>query len=232
MYKPKICKREKPASDLCIIHYGQPPLAGETINPEYTQIVSVDPATDNYAIRVERRWQSGLVETVAQNKAKFSKLVEESRSSLYSSLERFLQQYETFTRQADLFVVEKQLAINYQAVRISQHTISHFIRLAMEGGSNKQCVVEVDSKLKTKMLHPNAGRKMNETDTKAWSAWLARELSLLREDDFFLRIHSSLKKKDDISDTLVQIEALLSFWQSLEETELAFCRQLSHIPPP
>ena len=217
MYQKKANQKEKPESKDYIIHHGSLPVGREWPDrgegtdhaPKYFQIVSVDPATDNYSIRIERRWSDGRTETIVQNKVAFNRAVDENCNSVFfDELEDMLSSYTNFYWDVDIFMVEKQMPLNYRAVRVSQHTITHFLKIARENERN-QCVIEWGSRLKKKMLGPK--KRLTDTELKSWAYEYALLLADIRRDAFLLQILKENKKKgDDIADTVIQIDSLFS----------------------
>lgn len=130
----------------------------------------------------------------------------EGVSGIYSKLSVFLDQYTHYYKEADLIIIERQLPTNYKAVRISQHIISYFIFFYRNTLSAKDAlIVEVDSKLKSKMLATTKG--MNDREVKRWAIEKARELLTMRNDEASLDILDKETKRDDLADVVCQVEA-------------------------
>lgn len=179
---------------------------------KYIQIVSIDPGIKNYAFRIERRYKNGWITPVVFDKWKLSDSIIMSDCTInhtFQSLTNFLLKYKDFILKSHFIIIERQLPHNYKATRISQHTIS-FFSFFLANNSLRSLIFEIDPKLKGKLLHspPN----INEKQLKTWAVEKAIELLNIRKDIFSLNILSHYKsKKDDLADTICQIEALFIF---------------------
>ena len=178
-------------------------------NQGFIQIVSIDPGKVNYAFRIERRYDSGEIIPIVFDKKKiesFTTNEEITFVNTFKNLTEFLDQYKQFYYESHYVIIEKQMPFNYQAVRISQHTISYFLSV-LKDKPLLPPIIEVDSKLKGKMLGYQKGE-----DLKAWAVKTAREMFTKRNDDFSLGVLDYFKtKQDDLSDTACQIEAFLLY---------------------
>jgi hypothetical protein len=179
----------------------------------YYQIISIDPGRKNYALRIERRYNDGWIIPLVFNKVSVESIREDGQNKIcdtYKVLTKFLDEYQNFYKESHFIIIERQLPQNYQATRISQHTISYFnIRLCNVGLFPS--IIEVDPKLKGKML--GAPKGINDKQLKSWAVEKARELLNIRQDQFSLEILDKFKKKqDDLSDTVCQIEAICICW--------------------
>ncbi len=201
MYQHKVPEREKPPKEQYIIHRGTIPSRDE-LNGEGFLIASFDPATENFAYRIEQR-SINTVLTLSSFKLRFDTEVREGRMELYKQITEVLNglPYLTSLR---MVVIERQLPVNYNAVRVSQHLISYFLLLP----SNNLCLMEVNPQVKTRALHAPKG--LNKNGIKSWSGEEARRLCRLRGDLQMLELlDRNEKKDDDLADTVVQVEGLL-----------------------
>ncbi len=71
-------------------------------------------------------------------------------------------------------------------------------------------IVEVNPQLKGQQLGGPSGH--NKPLLKQWAVNEAIRLFTMRNDEKSLQIINSITKKDDLADTVVQIEALFSLW--------------------
>lgn len=214
-YGPKIPKSQKPESTLYTIYYPHTIAHTERKwNQNYTQFISIDPGKiKNFAFRIERRYNDGRIIPIVFDKIDFSSHVTEGTTTYnnsYEVLTELFNKYKQFYDDCHYMVIEKQLAINYQAVRVSQHTISWF-SIYFHNKPLLPAIVEVDPKLKGKYL--NAPTGINEKGLKTWAVQKGRELLTLRGDTFSLGVLDYFKnKQDDLCDTICQIEALMVYW--------------------
>ena len=188
----------------------------------YHQIVSIDPATDNFGFRIERRHNSKssnyntLIETIVMTKIKFDKIksiadnndgkkIQGGCWNIFYDITSYLDHYKKQYEVTDLVIIERQMVDNYNAIRVSQCAIDYFL--------NKYpniIVVEIDSKVKGKIL---GYKQFNDNclggiDLKKWCIIEARALLIKRNDEKGLTILDREKKQDDVADTIIQIEAL------------------------
>ena len=184
-------------------------------NPWY-QVVSIDPARKNYALRIERRHSDGTIQTLVFDKVSIYEILEDNNSSrticnTYKNLSIFLDKYKSFYDDCHFIIIERQLPQNYQTTRIAQHTITYF-ELYCRNKPLLPSIIEVDPKLKGKIL----GGPKNSTDKKElkkWASDYARRLSLHRNDKFAIDVMNHFSPKDDdLADTICQAEALFIHW--------------------
>lgn len=183
--------------------------------PEVIYVVSIDPGIRNLALRVESRGafsSSYPIKTIVFDKLHIKeddrKLVG-NVDQLFFLITNFLDQYLEIFKKCHMMIIERQIPINYRAVRISQHVISYFMFHFKDLMPALPMIFEVDPKLKGREL--GASKHLNEKGIKQWSVDFARSLLTKRQDYEGLNILNKTKKKDDHADTVCQIEALFSF---------------------
>ena len=214
-----------------------PAFTFENIPDTGVLIVSIDPGIKNFAVRVERRYRTGYVETVYMNKIDFTQYGETSERTgttrinpaILTSLTQFLRALLPYVREAQLIVIERQMGINYKSSRIFQHVLTFFLCSAPE------CLImDVWPKLKGKMLDAPKGCK--GADLKAWGIAKALQLLEWRNDKVGIEIilHHKGKAKtkaDDLADTVIQVEALCKYcgWVTTSEVR-SLDSVISHSP--
>jgi hypothetical protein len=190
--------------------------AGNTIQPSvdlktgdrwYT-IASIDPASKNYAIRIEKRYLDGRITPVLFTCLDLTQGT--AGQSEYQVLNTFFDQYANYFIPCHLIIFERQLTTNYNMVRMSQHTLSYFLNL-LKAVKHTCFIVEIESRIKSNELGGAAGLKGKQL--KQWAVDRATELLTWRNDTFSLQVMQERKKKDDLADTVVQAEALCSMWK-------------------
>lgn len=210
----KINKSESPDKTPYTIYYPHiiPDTERKWIQPYY-QVISIDPARKNYALRIERRYHNGWITPLVFNKISIESIEKKEDVNIYNTyqvLTGFLDKYLEFYDDCHFIIVERQLPQNYRATRIAQHTISYF-SIKLQDKPLLPSIIEVDPKLKGKTL--GAPKGLNENQLKVWATQKARELLTMRLDKFSLQVLDHFKKKqDDLSDTVCQIEALFICW--------------------
>lgn len=228
MYPKKVPKSEKPDSTWYTIyhcHDTPSPIEWNT-RKDYYDIVSIDPGRKNFAIRIERRnlitcQISALafekIDLIGKDKEDSVGAVD----SIYKRLNDFLDKYLEIIKLCHIVIIERQLHINYKMVRFSQHIIS-YLTIHLKNAKYLPVILEVSSKLKSHQLYAPKG--ISDKEIKKWAVAKADELLKLRKDNISLSvIAAAKKKKDDLSDTIVQIEAVFSLFglQLTQESPIA-----------
>ncbi len=180
---------------------------------DHYQVVSIDPGIKNYAIRIEKRYKSGLILPVYYNLWKLAektKLDPNEPMLVYANLTQKLDSIKEMLLETDMVIVERQLAINYKSTRVMQHTLTYF-HVLLQDLPSYPLIYDIDPKLKGRML--GAPPKISKPELKEWAVVKANELLNLRRDEFSLNVLNKLfKKSDDLADTVCQAEALFMFW--------------------
>jgi hypothetical protein len=189
-------------------------------NQGYLQVVSVDPALKNFAIRIERWNYNRTITPVGFCKYNLINDGTSEEDDDYhegiNNLTKIFKSLEDCLKKTHIFIVEKQLPQNYKVVRISQHVITYFIQLGYDS-ELLPSIYEIDPKLKGEIL--GAG-KLAEKDLKKWAVVKAKEILENRGDQVSLDILTANKKKDDdLSDTVIQILALFLYIYNSENTD-------------
>lgn len=180
-------------------------------NLTYFNVISIDPATNHFALRIEKRNFDGNIEPLAWSKENFK--VEESEintNKKYVRIIEYLKGFDHIFKTCHYMIIERQLHINYKAVRISQNAISYFLTKFPE-----ILCVEVSPRLKTWGL--GAPKGLNERQIKDWAIIEADKILEMRRDiwsieRFRWKPKGKKEKKDDLADTVVQVEGLFKLW--------------------
>lgn len=195
-------------------------------NNSHINCVSIDPGIVNLCYRIEKRPVDGEVmevETLYHSNTNLDIHKADSAtgiSNLYDQMNGCLNQNSEIYDDVHLVVIEKQLTENQPAVRVSQHLIT-FFTITMKNSTRQPMILEVIPQLKTNMLGPYfiknkkiCNVKFNPKEVKTWAIEKALQLSFIRQDwvSFDNIINASVgkskKKSDDLSDTIVQLEAV------------------------
>ena len=187
------------------------------------KVISIDPGIRNLALRVESRGIHGnypiktLVFDMLHIKEEERKLVG-NVDQLFLYITNFLDQYLKIFKESHIMIIERQLPTNYRAVRISQHIITYFL-MNLKDLPQLAMIMEIDPKLKGREL--GASKHLNERGIKVWSVEYSQSLLTKRQDWNGLEKLNKSKKKDDLADTICQIEALFSFnkWPLTQEVK-------------
>jgi hypothetical protein len=208
-FKPKIAKSQQPDKTPYTIFTAQrnrQSLAFRKWAEPYIQLVSIDPVKQNlgnFAIRIERRFNNGLIIPLVftklikhQKENKKDEEEEEQEKSkprtkkdltqpdpicdIYDQLTEFLNQYLELIRESHIIIVERQVPFNYKAVRVSQHVLTYFFTVMKQSKTVDPVILEIDPQLKTREL--GAPKGLNERQVKQWSVEKGTELLQMRGD--------------------------------------------------
>jgi len=129
-----------------------------------------------------------------------------------------LDEYVEYWENVDIIIVERQMSfrkkINTMALKLGQHCESYFIN---KYGRNK-IIIEFEAYYKTQILGAEktlittkTGRRsyknMTDYQRKKWAIEEAFSVLSLRDDYETMSEIGSIKKKDDLSDTIIQLQA-------------------------
>jgi hypothetical protein len=121
-------------------------------------------------------------------------------------LRRLFDYLDTITIECDYYVIEKQLRANPEAQFVDHALQSYFV---VKG----KTVVSFSSKNKTKLFDES---KMTKYQRKKWATVKAQQLLISRDEKELFAYVGSLKKKDDVSDAICQLDA----WKMLHFRKL------------
>lgn len=223
MYQRKTPKTQQPYKSVYVAHNPHTVPMDKRVWPDQIRIISIDPGVTHYAIRVEERSRSvvGPIKTLHFDKVGLKKDEQELSNDLvcpaYSFITTYLDKYLDLFKTCHMVIIEKQLPVNYRALRMSQHTLTYFMIHLKNIEPNMALIMEVKPQLKGRELGvpPN----LNERGLKLWAVTKAEELLEDRNDQVGLEIlhrkdpnTGRKEKKDDLSDTVCQIEAMFSYF--------------------
>lgn len=198
------------------------------------KIVSIDPGTTHFCLRVEERVGKQSLKTIQFIKTNLGDRTHLKKKTVSNDTDQALfgtcapeneelpyaagfngpnRLYGRVTRLLDridlsgvhLIVIEGQVKMNYKMTRMGQHVISYFVQRTLH---ENLCplIVEVDPKLKTAHLAEKP------KDVKKWSVERAREIAQERNDEEGLKLLQLKGKVNDFADTLVQVEYFLDYF--------------------
>lgn len=217
MFRKKIPKSQQPAkAPYTLYNPHSRSLDERQWNQNFFRICSIDPARDNFAIRVETRPKDHETEDFITCQL-FEKLDLRKMAvvldnpgdylKIFDVLSSFLDLHLELLQTCHIFVMERQqIPENVWTNRIAQHTLSYLL-LKMKDTPLLPIILEIDPKVKGQQLEAPTG--LNYNALKKWSTETAISLLTLRQDEYSLAVFSKYKtKKDDLADTVCQIEAL------------------------
>lgn len=172
--------------------------------------VSIDIGIKNFAIRIEDRFTDKSVPKIFE---KIDFREKESGNaciepSVIRGLYEFLHSVMHIIVLSDIIVIERQLAVNVKSSAMFNLTLGFFLSRIDELPNTVICAV--NPKLKTHMFQ---AKGLNKIEVKKWAIEVAQEILLKYQDLWslnYLLFHKgkSKTKADDLSDTVVQLEAL------------------------
>lgn len=182
-------------------------------NRDYIQIMAIDPGLVNMAVRVERRYKRGnRVETLYMEKfsiKRFSKMKIYDKyiimDNCFSELRDKFDSISDLFGDTDFFVIERQLRVAPRN-RIIEGMVKMYLTVTLKDMSHLPTIYTIDALMKYTILDIRGVRgqpKSRKKNGVKFSIDLLRE----RDDNVGLEIIDSLKKKDDVSDTIIICEA-------------------------
>jgi len=194
-----------------------PPI--KDIPAEGIQVVSIDIAIKNFAIRIERRYPNNVVMPIYFKREDFKKYGENTNETngtnsidpniLTVSL-KFMLDIMEHIKESRVIGIERQLGMNYKSSRMFQHIITILLCYAPTFKYPDAIIFDINPKLKTRIL--NCPKGMNENYIKKWSIEEAIKILEKRNDKWSLEYlkaeHGATEcKADDLADTITQMEA-------------------------
>ena len=178
-------------------------------------VASLDPGTRSFAVRVERRVPGAppamlLYVLVSFGGKAAMKAAEEDDNKVlrvWGLVLSFLDSIADVLAQVNLYIFEQQLSPNHSVAKMSQHVMCA-IMCRFRDRPPFPVILEVSPQLKSPLIrerHPEAKGK----ELKKHAPEAARQLLEARGDERSLAIMREHKKKDDLSDVVLQIEALV-----------------------
>lgn len=176
----------------------------------FRQIISIDPARLNLAIRIERRYhtyntismtdKADRVETLIFHRASlkdFSNCEPIAIKELFDKIYKYIPT-------THMVIIERQPKKNFGIERIASQIIFYLCEL-LRNQILLPSIYEIDARIKSRLL--GFGKKVKDD-----SEIFANNLFRKRKDNFAISIlDSEQKKQDDLCDTVSQIEAFLKY---------------------
>ncbi len=122
-------------------------------------------------------------------------------SNVYVAMNHVLDTHKHWFDQCTHIIIEQQRHKNIMAIKLAQHCFSFFTFHY----ANFKCIVEFPAYHKTKVLGADKG--ISKYQRKTWATRKATEILLDRGDESTLNTMTKHKKRDDISDVIVQMQA-------------------------
>lgn len=225
-------KKAKPShlldfSDFIIVF----PLEGEQQHSgTWNQIVAIDPGKKNLALVVERRHNTGQIETLAHTLVELDQQQKTEQSSqskdkglklrydkLYVNIMDLVITHKDLLRNSHWILIEKQLPENTDAC-IVMTTCMTAILSVIADAPNRPYLALMSPMLKTQILAP--GLKMDKRERKKWAVEYGRELANRANDVacqqllacprkyvYATKTWKKTTKCDDLADIKCMIEA-------------------------
>jgi hypothetical protein len=124
---------------------------------------------------------------------------------VFVNMYNVLSKYKSYWDKCMSFIIEQQMSFgnkhNHVASKLGQHCFSYFVF----NYAQFKNTIEFPSYYKTKVL--GAGKNMAKRERKLWAVNKAMEILADRGDQATLDDITSRKKRDDVADTIVQLQA-------------------------
>lgn len=175
------------------------------INGSKINTLSIDPGSRNFAIRKQCRINDGGILNIVP--LLFERVdMKNNVGNIIECVHGYLEKnYEKYFKDCHLIIVEKQMAVNYTTVRISQAVITYFMT-KMANNSLHSVIIEIGPKMKGDLL--GAG-KLTKLQLKQWAVDKAIEILTARGDTQSLEVLRRHNKRDDLADAVLQEEAAM-----------------------
>jgi len=125
--------------------------------------------------------------------------------AIFINMNKELDKFKHVWNQCTTFIIEQQMSFgkkrNTNALKLGQHCYSYFTFQYAQF----KTIVEFPAYYKTQVL--GAPKKLTKPDRKRWAVEKAMEILTERQDINTLQLVTSRKKADDLSDTLLHIQA-------------------------
>ncbi len=187
--------------------------------PGIFTVCSIDPGEVNLAIRVERREYLKEIDVISLKSVsvflfEFINIIGDTDICSYCKLTSYFNSRFDILNQCNIFIVEKQLPINYSKVRINQHIIS-YILLRFADSEISPVIYDIHPCLKSEIF--GFSKKMGEHEIKKKSIEVAEDILTKRGDTMSVYVIENNRnmrgkiKKDDLADTVFQMEAFFKY---------------------
>lgn len=216
--RPKKSKEEKTL--FTIYHNHTRPESERVWTQNYYQVCAIDPAIKNFALRVEQRYSDGRIIPVLFSNNNFTPRSGEdekkgisngNENTSFDLASKFLDQYYNIFKECHIFIIERQMAFNFRALSMSLLVLG-YLHTKLRDAPLLPIILLIDAKVKTQQLGGALSYKGENNAIKKWAVDKAIQLLTLRCDKYSLDILNKQRKKDDLADTVVMIEALFSLW--------------------
>lgn len=176
------------------------------------KILSIDPAVKNIGLRIEERMYTDK-ECTALTMIHFERInIDEDTENMFVRLQQTLESLQDKCAGADLILIEKQQPIsnrgqihtNSKVMRVFGHIVGYYMTVA-----RTSTIIEVSPKLKARVL----GFPKNLTYAQTKSHGIKTGVQILEKYSDLMSlgvIKSAGSKKDDLTDTVCQIEAFMN----------------------
>ena len=194
---------------------------------DYIGIVSIDPGIVNIGLYITFFWNNGHVQSCVLERLDFStedrkNENDDNKIKVYNEAISKLDKHFDIISQTHFILIESQLSVNPNAMRMAQHFITYFSMKFKDVGI-KPLIIEISPQLKTELLGGPKGREKGETKEKAkrkrkeWCRQKAEEILRCCHDDetaeFLVKKRAKKgegkSKKDDMGDVVCQAFAWL-----------------------
>lgn len=199
---------------------------------DYIGITSIDPGTVNIGLHINFFWNNGYSKSHELNVLDFStedrKDEDIDEVKYYNEAILAFDKYLEYFEQTHYILIESQLSLNPQAMRMSQHFISYFM-IKMKDRGVQPLIIEISPELKTLYLGGPVGRIKGETKDKAkrkrkeWCRQKAEDILTIFHDEMVEKVikkrakrGEGKSKRDDMGDVVCQTYVWLLLCSKME----------------
>lgn len=172
-------------------------------------ITSIDPGIVNCGIYTGAYdTENKTHKSIYLEKLVFNRAVNHYLEAL-NKLEELEEKHKLFSS-SHYIIVESQMTVNYDLVRMGQHLISYFLTKLKDRG-NRPLVIEITSQAKTKLLDCPKG--LSKYQYKKWCTQEALKMVTENDEPDYIFKLENAKKSDDMGDAICQYKAWIKIME-------------------
>lgn len=190
-------------------------LEGPVMRNENIIITSIDPGIVNCGIYTSAyNTETKKIKSIYLEKLVFNKTNNHYLDSL-NQLYELENNYKLFSS-SHYILIESQMTVNYDLVRMGQHLITTFLNIVKDKG-NRPIIIEISNQAKTQLIDEKKPKGLTKYQYKKWCTEQAMEFLKNKgeidvEGAYIYKLENS-KKADDMGDSVCQLYAFIKIME-------------------